>query len=129
MARTQQADLNVVLYFGGKLEKAYGVGYRRPFLAYPVGKHILGEAALVDESLIAQRKLNRVEILPLDILHDSHLEHALVICLPNVGGDDGHSGHAAGFITPFSADNLELAIRDAPYADRLDKAQGANRSG
>ena len=72
MSYAQKSDFEVMLNLCRKTEKTEIIGHRSAFLPYPVSHLLLRQAAFLDESLIAEIHFNRIEILPLDVLHDSH---------------------------------------------------------
>ena len=106
-----------------KLEKAEIIGDGSTLLSYPVGHLLLCEIAFLDQSLIAEGHLNRVQILPLDILHDGHLEHSLLAGIPDIGRNHVHAGQTAGAETPLAAYYLISVSRLLPDRDRLDEAE------
>ena len=95
----------------------------------PTRHHLLGEVTLVHQSLVAHRHLNRIEILPLDVLHDGHLKHSLIVRGADVGRDDVHSSPLAGLEPALAADDLIASVLEFAHRDRLDETECPDRVG
>ena len=127
MTYRKEADFEVVLDLCRELQQAEVVGHRRTLLADPCGHLLLGEAAFLDEPLIAQSHFDRVEVLTLDVLHDSHLEHSLVVGVADVCRNHVHSREPACPEAALAADDLVSAVSLSADGDRLDEAQCPDR--
>ena len=129
MPDVDKAQLEVVLDLGGETQQAEIVGHGSALLADALRHLLLRQAALVDQALVTEGGLDRVEVLPLHVLHDRHLQHTLVVGVPHVGGNHIHSRHPAGPVTAFAADDLVAAACGLSDRDRLDQAQRADGIG
>ena len=114
---------------GRKLQKTKVVCDRCPLLANPDRHLLLGQTALLDQSLIAHRDFDRVEILALDILHDRHLEHSLIVCITDVCRNHVHACKPACPESALSADDLVSAFFLSADRDRLYQAECPDRIG
>ena len=106
-----------------KLEKTEIIGDGSTLLSHPVGHLLLGEIALLNKSLIAESHLDRVQILPLDILHNGHLEHSLIAGIPYICRNHVHTGETAGAETPLATYNLVSVSGFLPDSYRLNQSQ------
>ena len=129
MAHAQQSHFKVVLHLHRQLEQTQGVGHRCALLANAVGHGFLGEMAFLDEALVAEGGFDGIQILPLDILHKGHLQHALVVRFADVCGNHTHAGHTARLETAFAADYLVAVFGDLAHRDGLDEPEGADAGG
>ena len=84
---------------------------------------LLREITLGEEPLVTESHFDRVEILPLYILHDGHFQHSLVIGITDICRNHVHSSDAASLETAFTADNLVSVRRLFPDGDRLDQSE------
>src|SRR5574344_1082062 len=123
MAGWKQPYLDVMLNLCRQLEEAYGVGNSRTLLAYSVCEFILSQRTLVNQPFIAESEFYRVKILSLDILHNCHFQHSLVIGITYVGGNGRHPGEPACLVSPFSADDLISVVCNSADGDRLDQPE------
>ena len=126
MSHAEQAYFQVMLDLCRKLEQAQEICYGRPFLADSDCHLFLGEAALFDKPLVAHGDFDRIEIFPLDVLDDRHLQHPLVICIPDICRYHIHAGHLAGSEPTLTADDLVSSVRLASYCNRLYQAKGSD---
>ncbi len=138
MSHRDHLAVQCALHLGRQLQKPDVVRNRRPFLPDPFGEPLLGQSALVDEPLQRQRHFDRPQILPLDVLDQSHLQQCLVIGrLPHISRNGRQSGQLRRPIPPFAADNHILGpsfcclfrslLEVEPFdGDRLDHAQPGN---
>ena len=113
----------------GQFEQAQKIGDRRALLTHLFGERVLRKPALVDEPLHSQRDFDRVEVLPLDILHEGHGVQVLVVHLADVGGQRGHVGALCGAPAAFAADDDVLPVALPLDRDGLDDPQRADRVG
>ena len=97
----------------GQFEQAQKIGDRRALLTHLFGERVLRKPTLVDEPLHSQRDFDRVEVLPLDVLHQRHCVQVLVVHLADVGGQRGHVGALCGAPAAFAADDDVLPRRPA----------------
>ena len=72
--------------------------------------------------LVGQCHLNGVQIFTLDILHQCHLHHALVLDGADVGRNTRQSGYLRGTPTALTSYNLVFASFHLAQCDRLDDA-------
>src|SRR5262249_4388018 len=61
-------------HFGGQAQQAQGVGDRRAVLADALSQRVLRVAVLFDQAIHRLGKLDRIEILALDVLDQRQLE-------------------------------------------------------
>ena len=112
----------------GELEQADQVGDRRAVDAQPAGQLLLGTS--VSGQVIAEctRFIDRVEILPLEVLHHRQLEDAPIVEIEHPRRDLMEMGLDARAKPPLSGDELEARSRRADE-DRLEHAVLAERLG
>ena len=89
----------------------------------------MGEREVADELLIRRGFLDRIEIDPVQVLHQGLLERLGVFGCPNHCGDHGQACTLRGAPSSFSGDQLVLAVARRAHEDRLQYAELANRSG
>ena len=112
-----------------QFEQADEIGDRRAVLPNPFAELFLGEAALFDQSLVADRHINRVKVLPLDVFDQGHFQHTLIIRYADVGRDGFQSRQLGCTETPFTGDDLVLIVAEFADRDRLDDALFLDRLG
>ena len=123
MSDTEQSHFEVVLYLGRKAQQPEIIGHGCPLLSHAVSHLFLRKVAFLYQPLIAHCDLDRVQILSLDVFHDGHFQHSLVIGITDICRNHVHSGDAASLKTAFTADNLISVRRFFPDGDRLDQSE------
>ncbi len=108
-----------------ELEEPQGVGDRRAALADP-GRHLLlGQAEVLDQLLVGGRLLERVEVLPMQVLDQRLLQGVGV----GRGAHEGRDGRQAGPLgrppPALTGDQLELAADAGSDQHRLEHPDGA----
>ena len=98
-----------------ELEKAEGVGNGRPALAHARGHLLVGETELVDELLIGRSLFERVEVDPVQVLHESLLEAGHVVGPLDEDGDGLEPRPAGRPPAPLPRDQL-VALDSRPGA-------------
>ena len=129
MSHADLSDLEVVLHLCRQFQQTKVVCDGGPFLADPLGHLLLGQVALVNQPLVAHRHFNRVEVLSLDVFHNRHLQHTLVVCVADVGRNHLHSREPAGPEAPLTADNLVSVRGFLSHRNRLDESESPNGFG
>ena len=112
----------------GKVEQPQQVGDMAPRLVDDPGKLFLGMGKLVDEALIGLRFLDRVEILPLDILDQRNFERLLVGEVADDRRNFVEPRPLRRPPTPLAGDDLET-VTVGTNDDRLDDAARPDRFG
>ena len=79
--------------------------------------------------LIGQGYLNGVEVFALDILHECHLHHVLILNGADIGGNGAHAGQLRGTPTALTGHNLVATIFHQAQGDGLDDANLADAGG
>ena len=102
-----------------QLEKTQEVGDRSTFLAHSECHLLLSEIALFYKPLIAHCHFDRVKVLPLDILDDSHFQHSLVVGIAYICGNHIHPRKPAGAKTALTAYDLIFTFRYLTDRNRL----------
>ncbi len=96
VAHRDEALLERQLHLVGQLEQTQVVDTDERFLPTFSGKGVLREVALVDQALHAERDLDGVEVLTLDVLHERHGVEVLVVDLADVGREGLQIGATGG---------------------------------
>ena len=78
--------------------------------------------------LVGQSDLDGVEVLALDVLHESHLHHALILDGAYVGRYGLQPSQLRGAPASLAGEDLEAVRRDLPEGDGLDDANLADAS-
>ena len=84
-----------------------------------LGDVVLGEPELVDELAVREGRLDRVEVLALQVLDEGELELLAVRELADDGGDPLEAGGDGGSKPSLAGDEL-VAVEDLGHEDRLD---------
>ena len=87
MAHGQRAFDHARLNFGRKVKQSQQVGDMAPRFVNGLGQRFLRMTELVEQPLIGLRFLDRVEILPLDILQQRDLQRLAVAIVADDDGD------------------------------------------
>src|ERR1041385_96168 len=118
MTRRDLAILDHELDRVGQSQQAQQVRDRRSILSNRVGYLLLSEAELVEQTLIAARFFDRVEVGALQVLDEGKHEHCLLVEVPHDRLNVGPSKVGRGSETPFPRDELE-SIAAPTNGDRL----------
>ena len=129
VARRERPLAERRLHARRQLEEPERVGDRRPALPHLLGHLLLRQADLLHEALVAERHLDRVEVLALDVLDDGHLEHGLRVRLADVARDAREPGAAGRPEPALARDQLVAAVPERPDRERLDDPELADRGG
>ena len=105
----------------GEIEQAQRVRDRRSGAADPRGDRLVGETELVDELTVPVRRLDRVEILALQVLDQRELELCLLVELADDGRDAIEAGRGRGPESALPGDEA-VAIDRLGHEDRLEDA-------
>jgi hypothetical protein len=107
---------------GRELQEPKRVRHGRPVLAHPVGDLFVRETELVLEARIGFGRVERVQVLTLDVLDERHLEKvALGLLLPPDDRDLRQARQRGRPPPPLPGDDLEL-FAPGGHDDRLDDA-------
>ena len=106
---------------GRQVEQPERVGDRRSGAADAVRDGFLAEPELVDQLAIGLGRLERVEILALEVLDQGELELLAIGELADDGGDPLEAGRLGGSEPPFAGDEL-VAVEGLRDEDRLQDA-------
>src|SRR5688572_6779608 len=102
MAGAELSVLNEIDYVLRKLQKPRQVRYRRAIFPHPFRNVLVAQRELVTETLIGAGLLNRVQILPLDVLDNRLLEHVTIGELANNDWDAFEPSPLRGSPAPLS---------------------------
>src|SRR5690606_1062475 len=114
------------LYDRVELQKAKVIGDRGTFLSDPGAQGFLGALDLVDESLIGQGELNGIQVLPLYVFHQGHVQGFLVVGDADIGGNGLQSHHFGGPEPTFPGHQLEFVEIELADGYGLDDAEFPN---
>src|SRR3712207_5354066 len=96
-----------------QLREAQGVGHGGPALAQPVGELLLGQPETLHEGLVGGRGLQGVQVLPLQVLHESQLHGHAVPRLPDENWHPVEPGLFRGPQPALPGYELEATLRRA----------------
>ena len=99
---------------------------RRAILADRIGQRFLRHRAFVEQPPVGGRLVDRIEVLPLDVLDQRDLQQLVVADLAHDHGRPQEAGNLRGAPPALAGDDLE-AVAAAPHEDRLDDAVHADR--
>src|SRR6185436_5140022 len=91
---------------GSEIEQAERVGDRRPGTTDARGEVVLAESELVDQLAVGVRRLERIEILALQVLHQRDLELLAIGELTDHSGDPVETGSLSGPEPALTGDQL-----------------------
>ena len=104
-----------------EIEEAKGVGDRGTRLADAIGDLLLGQAELVDQLAVGEGLVDRIEVGPLDVLHERDLELVAVRQLADQRRDPVETGQAGGADATLPGDQL-VAVERLGDEHRLEHA-------
>ena len=111
------------LDLGWKLQQAQVVRDGRAVLADFLAQCFLRQVHFIQQPLKADRHLDGIEFLALDVLHQRHLQHALVVGDADICRDHFKAGHLRSPETALAADELVAVVTQLADRHRLDDAQ------
>ena len=129
MTRAQYARRNAALHLRGKLEQPDRVRDVRPRPPYLSCQFVVGGGEVVEQLLIGGGLFQRVELFPVQVLHEGLTEQLVVGRAAHDGRDMLQAGLLAGTPPALSHDQLEPARHDLSDHDRLEQADLANGGG
>ena len=110
MSHTDGAVTQGLLDIRWEFEQTGIVGDGGAILANSLGKLLVGQVTFIEESLIGNPDLDGIQVTALDILHQGHLQHALVISRSHIGRYLCQSGELGCPKTALATDQL-IVIR------------------
>ena len=117
----QRSVANGLLQFGRQLQERHEVGDGRPAQTEPRGQLLVGHLVVGQVLLEPLRLLDRVEVGPLNVLHQGRLEALLIVEVHDGDRDRGHADGLGGPQPSLAGDQL-IAIPDLPDEQRLQDA-------
>src|SRR5581483_5722394 len=126
VSRLDPALREELLNLGGEREQADGVRDVRPGDPEALRQRLLLEAELLQQLSERLGELDRVQVLPVDVLDQRLAEGVRVVALAYDRGDGRESRQAGRAQAPLPRDELVSALR-APHDDRLQDPDLANR--
>jgi hypothetical protein len=108
-----------------EIEEPQGVGNRRPCLTDAIGDCFVRHAELFAELFVGVGRVDRVQIRPLEVLHEGELELILFAGLPNDGGDPIEPSHPGGAQAALTGDEA-VAVQRLGHQDGLQDAVGGD---
>ena len=107
-------------------QKPQGVGHGAAGFSHPLGRLLLGHVIGLNERLEARRFLHGVQVLPLEVFHQSQFGRFLVVSVHHHGGYFAETRQTGSPPAPFSGDNLIVAGGELPHGQGLDNAMLPN---
>ncbi len=129
MTRAQDSGGNPPLDVGRQLQQAQGIRDVRPGPPDPPGKLVVGRTEVIEQLLVGGGLLQRVELLPMQILDQRIPEQIIVPGLPHDRRDVGQPCTLAGAPPPLTHHDLEVPGHDRTDDDWLQQADRAYRVG
>ena len=126
MAHGEALGLDVLLELARELEESKVVGDARTVDAHTLADGFLRRAR-IGKRPVGVGELDRVEVVPLDVLHDRELETVPGLDVGDHGGDGLESRGATGAPAALAHDQLVAAIRGPTHDDRLQDAMSGDR--
>ena len=120
MALVHFALLEGHLHLRGQFEQSQVVGNGRPLLAHLLRERVLRQVVLLDQVLVGQCYLDGIEVFALNVLHQRHLHHVLVVSRAHISRNRKQARHLRGAPTSFTGDDLIGAIVHFAERDGLD---------
>ncbi len=129
MPLAQFAGADHILDFFRQPQKPQGISHRRPALAHSDGQLVLCQAGLIHQFLEGLGGFNRIEVFPLQIFHQGHLQHlGFVFLLQDYCRDILQPGQVRGPVAPF-AGNEDIAVIFSLDQHRLEHSLAFERLG
>ena len=122
MALAQRALLHHVLNGLGQREQPQRIGNGGAGTAHPCGDLLLGQRKLLHQTAVAPRLLHGVEVFPLQILNEGHLEHPLVLQLLELNRQLGQPGQPGRAPAPLPGQQLIPAVSHITHQQGLQHA-------
>src|SRR5258708_35040113 len=111
-----------LLHRGGQVEQPERVADVRAGTADPLGKLLMRGTEVVEQLLIRRSLFQRVELLPVQVLHERITEHGIVVSLADDGRDHGKAGSLGRSPAALAHDELILSVPKVTNDDRLKEA-------
>ena len=109
-----------------QLQKTHGVGDGCPALGYPLRHFVLLQVESFQKLFVCHSFLNRIQVLPLNILDQADLYDLLLGILFHDDRHFFHSRHLRGPPSSLPGDDL-IVVLSLPYKDGLDHAKLLDR--
>ena len=129
MPGRQGAVFNQLCHRLAEVQQTQGVGHGGAGFADTGGGVLLGQAIVVDELLIAAGLFHRVQVFPLQILHQRKLRDAAVVRLQDPDRDFQQAGHPGGAPAALAGNDLIIPVFEPAHDHRLDQAVPRNGGG
>ena len=126
MTHRQPALRDEQLHIGVQIKQTHGIGHTRPRLAHTRRDFILLHRKLLRQPHITRSLFHRIEILALQVLNQSHLEHITIRCLSLDHRHRRQSQLARRTPATLTSNQLKLAT-DRTHDQRLDDPMLTNR--
>ena len=125
VALADPAGVDGVLNRRLEIEEPQRVGNRRPCLTDSIGDLFVRHAEQFAQLLVGASGVDRVEVRPLEVLHEGELELILLAGLPNDGGDPVEPSHPGGPQAALTGDEA-VAVQRLRHQDGLQDAVGGD---
>ena len=122
MALVHFALLERHLHLRGQFEQTQIVGNGRPLLAHLLRERILRQVVVLDQVLVGQCDFDGIEVFALNVFHQRHLHHVLIVGRAHISRYGVQTGHLRCAPTSFAGDDLIGAIVHFSERDGLDHA-------
>ncbi len=111
-----------------QLSQPQKVGHRRSAFADSGRGLVLSETELMDQAMIGFGLFNRIQVGPLDVLHQRHFQQLVVVDRSHHHRDLTQSGAPRGAQTALAGDQLEAGV-DLAHHQRLQDSLPPDRFG
>src|SRR5215472_10648494 len=122
MTCAQHARRNPALHLRGKLKQPDRVRDVRPRPPHLARKLVMCGRKIVEQLLVGGGLFQRVELFPVQVLHEGLTEQLVVGSAAHDGRDVLQAGQLTGTPAALTHDQLEVARHDLPHHDRLEQA-------
>ena len=122
MAHVYLAVAECHLHTCGQLQEAEVVGDGGAVLAHTFAELLLRQVVLFDEALVGECHFECREVFALNVLHERHLHHVLVVDSADVGRDGGEADALASPPSAFASDDDVGAVAHVAQGDGLHHA-------
>ena len=119
--------LDCQLYRGGQLQQTQIIRNRRSLFTYPFAQRILCQVALVNQTLVRNRNLDSIQILPLDIFNQCQFKHGFFFHLTDISGNSFQPCHLRCPEPAFPGNNLVLPVFHFSHGDGLHDTDSLDR--